>query len=123
MLHGVAESPTLSYLRFLFFLSGFLCLGLPGTTWQRSLCNANLQPSVSISAPFWETYMSSHPSQSMALASFSQNNSQPIILSSNHSLPPAALTFSTTSHWRLPYIKIKMSTKKAILLLNLPSPQ
>lgn len=61
LLHGVAEPPTLSDWHFLFFLGGFLCLGLPGATWQGWLRYANPQPSVSISAPFWETYMPSHP--------------------------------------------------------------
>lgn len=44
LLHAVAEPPTLSYSKYLCFLGDFLCLGLPGATWQAWLRYATLSP-------------------------------------------------------------------------------
>lgn len=79
LLHAVAKSLTLSHLKCLCFLGDFLCLGLPGATWQAWLRYATLSLLCPSQLPSGRhTCLPIHP-LSTASASFSQNNSQPTI--------------------------------------------
>lgn len=85
LLHGVGEPPTYSDLHLLFFLGGFLCLGLPGATrqgWLHYAFCVHLCPSQLPSEK--NTCLPIHPI-SMASTPFSQNNPEPISLPTIHS--------------------------------------
>lgn len=109
---------TFSFLSGWFSVSGSPWSHMEGLTPWCLLC-----PSVSISAPFWEKYMPSHPPHLHGFYPPSLRTTPNPSLSQPFTPTGSPDFLHTTFHWKLhQYFKLKTSTRNATLLLSLLPP-